>query len=157
MSASAGAPPVLVAPTPLHWRRRAARRFNQALELARAVAAFSDAQLAPDLLRKPRATPSQGGLDRAERRQNLANAFRLSPGAQKSVAGRSVVLIDDVLTTGSTLSACAETLKKSGASCVDVLVFARAARDPEDAALASFERNAISKQSENGNAEGQSR
>ena len=130
LTARAGAPPVLVTPTPLHWTRRVGRRFNQALELARATADASEAELAPDLLRRTRGTPSQAGRGRAGRISNVAGAFDLAPGAAAHVSGRRVVLIDDVMTTGATLSACAERFTSAGAESVDILVFARAARDP---------------------------
>ncbi|MCI4663622.1 MAG: ComF family protein [Neomegalonema sp.] len=134
LAAERGEAPMLV-PIPLHWTRRAKRRFNQSLELARAVAAASDATLAADVLRRPRATPSQGGLDRKARRQNVDGAFALRKSAIARINGRRVVLIDDVMTTGATLSSAASHLRAAGASQIDVLVFARAARDPLALAL----------------------
>lgn len=123
-------PPDLIAPTPLHWTRRARRRFNQAGELARAMAeaAGREDALALDLLRRIRRTGSQDGLSREARIENVAGAFSLSPRWRHAVEGRRVLLVDDVMTTGATLSACAETLRAAGARDVDALVFARVAR-----------------------------
>ncbi len=116
----------LVVPVPLHWRRRLARRFNQSAELARALCRLAGrrAAYAPRLLRRIRHTPSQGGLRAEARAANIAGAFALAPGAEARLAGRRVLLVDDVLTTGATLSACTETLRAGGARAVDILVCA---------------------------------
>jgi len=116
----------LIAPVPLHWRRLVARRCNQSAELARALAARAGRRdaFAPLLLRRIRATPSQDGRDRAARIANLTGAIALGPGAGARLAGRRVLLIDDVLTTGATLDACARVLRAGGAEGIDVLVAA---------------------------------
>lgn len=121
----------LIAPAPLHWRRLLRRRFNQSGELARELAAQAGRPeaLALDLLTRVRATPSQDGRTRSGRVENVAGAFRLSPAAARKVAGRRVLLIDDVLTTGATLSACAATCLDAGAAEVTALVFARVSRE----------------------------
>lgn len=119
----------LVAPVPLHWRRRLGRRFNQSAELARALCrqAGKPGAFAPMLLSRTRATASQGHQSRAERIANMAGAFAISPAAP--IAGKRVLLIDDVLTTGATLNACAECCQLAGAKGVDVLVSALVDRD----------------------------
>lgn len=121
--------PALIAPVPLHWTRLARRRFNQSAELARALAARLErrADLALDLLVRARRTPSQEGRDRGGRIANVAGAFRVSRRWRGRVAGRRVVLIDDVMTTGATLSACVEALRAEGAEA-DALVLCRVAR-----------------------------
>lgn len=119
-----------VAPVPLHPRRLLARRANQAAELARRIAAASGAPFAPGLLRRVRATDPQKDRGREARAANLAGAFAVAPRAE--VAGRRVVLVDDVMASGATLSACAGVLKAAGAAWVGVLVAARVAS--EDAA-----------------------
>jgi len=119
----------LVAPVPLHWRRLIARRYNQAALLSQALARRGGLTAVPDLLRRRRATPSQGRLSRAERQRNVAGAFAVNPAREELLAGRRLLLVDDVMTTGATVSACARAALKAGAAGVDVLVLARALRD----------------------------
>ena len=118
----------LVAPVPLHWRRLFMRRYNQAALLARMVARDGDAILAPDLLRRGRWTGSQAGLKAKERRRNVRKAFDVHPHWLAKLKGRTVLLIDDVLTTGATAEACAGALQRAGAAHVDVLTLARVVR-----------------------------
>lgn len=118
----------LVAPVPLHWRRLAARRYNQSAELARGVAAAAGIGLCVDLLRRTRATPSQGGLTRRARRLNVRGAFAVAPHRREAIRDAHILLVDDVMTTGATVEAAARTLKRAGASRVDVLVLARVVR-----------------------------
>ena len=119
-------------PVPLHWRRLWARRFNQSAVLAQNISAVAGVPLST-ALRRARATPQQVGLSRAERARNMQGAFRVPAAAKAEVVGRRLVLVDDVLTSGATLDACAHALLRAGARQVDVLVFARvveAARAP---------------------------
>jgi ComF family protein len=122
----------LVAPVPLHWRRLFVRRYNQAQLLARSVvrtaARGPDLRLAPDLLRRRRWTGSQAGLMGQERRRNVREAFEVHPKWRPLVAGKTVLLVDDVLTTGATVEACARALQRAGARRVDVLTLARVVR-----------------------------
>lgn len=119
----------LIAPVPLHWRRLLMRRYNQAQLLARALArAEAGARLAPDLLRRRRWTGSQAGLRAKERRRNVREAFDIHPRWAAEVAGKTVLLVDDVLTTGATAEACARVLQRGGARHVDVLTLARVVR-----------------------------
>lgn len=127
----------IVVPVPLHWRRLLARRYNQAQLLARAamrayaegmVPADRRARLIPDLLRRRRWTGSQAGLRARERRRNVREAFELHPRWAAEVAGKVVLLVDDVLTTGATAEACAGVLQRGGAQHVDVLTLARVVR-----------------------------
>src|SRR5258708_7339622 len=115
----------LVAPVPLHWRRLFMRRYNQALLLARSVARRSPDKLAPDLLRRRRWTGSQAGLKAKERRSNMRQAFDIHPRWSEMLEGKTVLLVDDVLTTGATVDACVRTLERGGARHVDVLTLAR--------------------------------
>jgi len=116
-------------PVPLHWRRLWARRFNQSAMLAAAISAESGVPIATGLLRRVKPTAQQVGLSRTERAANVQGAFRVPPEARGGVAGRRLVLVDDVLTSGATVEGCARALLRAGAANVDVLIFARVA-DP---------------------------
>ena len=113
-------------PVPLHPRRLRARGFNQAFDLARSASrrAGPRAPGVADLLDRVRDTPPQATLDRAGRRDNVRGAFRVR--GRWDVIGAHLCLIDDVMTTGATLAACAEALQEAGAARVDVLTLARA-------------------------------
>lgn len=115
----------LIVPVPLHRGRLFQRRYNQACEIARPLAARAGVRLAPDAVVRRRATESQQGKSADARRRNLAGAFAVPPGRARLVAGRRVLLIDDVMTTGATLEGCARALKAAGAVRVDVAVVAR--------------------------------
>ncbi len=118
----------LIAPVPLHWLRLFNRRFNQAALLAQALGRNAGVPVVADLLLRRRHTPSQGRLSPAQRRRNVAGAFAVKPSRKPLLEGRRVLLVDDVLTTGATASACARTLRRGGARAVDVLVLARVVR-----------------------------
>lgn len=109
-------------PIPLHWRRRWRRGFNQAAELAGPVAHAAGIPLCRALLRRDRATREQTQLDAWGRHDNLAGAFDASP----AVAGKRIILFDDVMTTGATLEAAATTLRRAGAVHIRVWTCARA-------------------------------
>jgi len=115
-----------LAPVPLHFTRAWRRQFNQAAVLAREIARHCDKPVEFGLIERARRTRSQVGLSRAERAQNLQGAFRCPPTA--ALAGRRIVLVDDVMTSGATANAAASMLLRGGARAVDVLVFARVAK-----------------------------
>lgn len=119
----------LVVPVPLHRTRLWTRRFNQAGLLARAVAGLSGKPWAPAALARVKRTRQQVGLTRAQRADNLQGAFRVPAQARAQVEGRRILLIDDVLTTGSTVNAASRALLRAGATAVDVLTFARVVTD----------------------------
>jgi ComF family protein len=115
----------LVMPVPLHWRRGWARRYNQSGALAQVIGRDSSVRVAPNTLKRVKPTLQQTGLSRSERARNVQGAFQVPKERRGEVAGRRIVLIDDVLTSGATLDACARALLRAGAAEVDVLVFAR--------------------------------
>jgi ComF family protein len=119
----------LIVPVPLHWRRLAERRFNQAALLARALAEATGRDWLPDALLRGRNTGTQDGRDRDERFRNLDAAIRVNPRRAAQVAGRAVLLVDDVMTSGATFSAATQALIAGGADPVRVIALARVARD----------------------------
>jgi ComF family protein len=118
----------VLAPVPLHWSRLLARRYNQAALLTRELARLTGKPVIQDLLVRRRRTASQGGLGAARRESNVSGAFRVHPRHAARIKGQRVLLIDDVLTTGATVSACSRTLRRAGAIAVDVLTLARVVR-----------------------------
>jgi ComF family protein len=112
-------------PVPLHWRRLWWRRFNQSAALAAVVAAQTKLPVAHAALARVKATRQQVGLTKSERADNVQGAFRVRSEARADVKDRRLVLVDDVLTSGATVDACARALLRAGAAAVDVLVFAR--------------------------------
>lgn len=117
----------VVVPVPLHWTRLFSRRYNQAAVLAHALAAAGGPPVGADWLVRRRRTPSQGKRNAPARRRNVAGAFAVRRG--RSVKGRSVLLVDDVFTTGATLAECARVLLRAGAARVDALTLARTVRE----------------------------
>lgn len=113
----------MILPVPLHFRRLRTRGFNQSMILARALGKKHQVSVDFSLLKRHKLTLTQTGLDKKEREKNIRGAFEVSdPGQIKS---KSIVLVDDVYTTGATINECAKTLKKAGAGRVAVITLAR--------------------------------
>jgi len=115
-------------PVPLHARRYIKRRYNQSAELARWLCQHHGGRIefSPQYLLRTKATPSMAGMTKFRREQNVRRAFAIAhPEAKACLAGKDILLIDDVMTTGATLASCARTLLKAGAGSVSALVFAR--------------------------------
>lgn len=115
---------------PLHRRRLLYRRFNQSAELARHLATQSKKSFLPAALIRRKATRQQVGLSARARQENVRAAFQVAQGFEEQVAGKCILLIDDVYTTGATVSAAARALKRCGADKVYVLTFAMAISQP---------------------------
>ena len=114
-----------IAAIPLHPTRLVSRRFNQSAELARHVARLSETPFLPGLIRRRKRTTQQVGLSKTARQDNVRGAFALAPNHEDKIFGKRIILIDDVYTTGATVSAAARLLKREGAAEVSVLTFAR--------------------------------
>jgi ComF family protein len=122
----------LIVPVPLHRWRLWGRRYNQAAELARALARRSGRPADPMALVRTRPTPSQGVMVSARaRRRNVLGAFQVPEARKPGVKDRNILLVDDVLTTGATADAAARALKRAGAAKVQVLALARVVRAAE--------------------------
>lgn len=117
-----------IIPVPLHRRRLAMRRFNQSALLSMAIARRTGLRFEPHALHRVRATPSQAGKSASGRRRNVAGVFRVPERAKPRIAGKVLVLVDDVFTTGATVEAAARTLQRAGAVRVNVLTLARVVR-----------------------------
>src|SRR6185312_8393572 len=102
-------------PVPLHWRRLWARRFNQSAALAGIISESSGVPVLHETLRRVRATPQQVGLDKGQRAVNVQGACKVAAERRADVAGRRLILVDDVLTSGATVDTCARALLRAGA------------------------------------------
>jgi ComF family protein len=115
----------VLVPVPLNRWRQLSRRYNQSTELARAIGRLTGIPFDPGLVRRHRNTRQQVGLTREARHRNVSGAFRPHPDFVARLGGRRVILVDDVITTGSTIAAVARALDRAGAGKVDAISFAR--------------------------------
>ncbi|MEY8829622.1 double zinc ribbon domain-containing protein [Sedimentitalea sp. XS_ASV28] len=122
-------PGMIAVPVPLHWSRFVKRRYNQSALLAQSVARELEIDVVPDMLQRIKRTPMLEGKSPAQRFETLANAIRVHPNRAAQLPGRPVLLVDDVMTTGATLGACARVCMANGAEDVRVLTLARVAKD----------------------------
>ncbi len=122
-------PRTLAVPVPLHWWRLIRRSYNQAALLSASLARAAGLEHCPDALLRRRNTGSQEGRDRDERFRNVGGAFAVHPRRAARLAGRPVLLVDDVMTSGATLAAAAEVCVAAGAAEVNVLSLTRVAKD----------------------------
>ena len=124
----------LIVPVPLHRWRLLQRGYNQAAMLAHTLRRATGIAMVPDAIQRTLATVSQQGLSGDQRLRNItSSAFRLHPWHRSKIADKRVLLIDDVLTTGATITACTRVLRAGGAHSVNILTLARVVRDANDA------------------------
>lgn len=120
---------MLIAPVPLHWSRLLKRRYNQSALLAQALARVTGLAMCPDLLIRPHRTTPQDGKSAARRFSDMTGTIQPHPKRRHRMAARSVLLVDDVMTSGATLTACAEACRRGGARDIFVVTLARVAKD----------------------------
>jgi ComF family protein len=119
----------LIVPVPLHWTRMVWRRYNQSALIAQAMARELRTPFCADLLKRDRSTASLDGKSRDQRFKEMSGAISVHAKHQHRIAGRSVLLVDDVMTSGATLAACADACLTSQAREVCVVTLARVAKD----------------------------
>lgn len=122
----------LIVPVPLHYWRLLRRRYNQAALISLALSVYCDVPCLPQGLIRVRSTPSQGHLKAKERFKNVRRAFAVPDRYKDQIAGKKIVLIDDVFTTGATVNECTKALMKAGAEKVSVLTLSRVVRPGMD-------------------------
>jgi len=123
------APEAILAPVPLHRWRIWKRGYNQAALIASALARRSGIEARLDLVDRIKATPPLRGKNPAQRRDTVRGAFRIAPKHADAVRGRTIILVDDVYTSGATVGACARVLKRAGAARIEVLCWARVLKE----------------------------
>lgn len=118
-----------IIPVPLHPKRLVSRRYNQAALMAKSLGRHAGKPVWVNGMRRTRHTPQQAGLTRAERLQNVRDAFAPNPVCENLLPGKTILLVDDVMTTGATLNACTTALLDAGAKDVHILTLARRVLD----------------------------
>lgn len=116
----------IIAPVPLHWTRLLSRRYNQSALIANKLGMLGKVRAIPDLVTRKKRTPSQGGRSKRGRQRNVKGAFRVPGRYRPQIRDKRVLLVDDVMTTGATVSEMSRVLLRSGAGSVDVITIARA-------------------------------
>lgn len=119
----------VVVPVPLHWLRVVRRRFNQSALLAQEIGKVMDLPVCPDALLRPRKTKPLEGHSREARFAELSGAIVPNPKRVHEIAGESVIIVDDVMTSGATLAASAEAARAAGATNVSIVTLARVVKD----------------------------
>lgn len=119
---------IMITPVPLHWTRIWSRTFNQSALIGKELAALSNIRFEPDMLVRQKRTPSMRGLDERRRRKAVGSAFAIHPKWKGKLDGSSIILIDDVLTTGATSDGCVAVLKRHRVNSVQIFCWARALR-----------------------------
>jgi len=115
----------IICPIPMHKDKIQKRKYNQAALLAKAIKTISNKDYYADLLIKTRQSQSQSGLSKEDRKTNVKNTFKINSALKKCIINKNILIIDDVLTTGSTASECSKILKRNGARKISILTIAR--------------------------------
>ena len=115
----------ILVPVPLHWTRLWRRRYNQSALIAQHLSRISGLEHSPDALLRTRRTKALGGLSARERASMVKGAFAINRRQQPRIAGKPIILVDDVYTSGATTDACVATLLKAGAASVTIFCWAR--------------------------------
>lgn len=115
----------IVAPVPLHWTRLMSRRYNQAALISNKLALMGDVRGIPDLVARKKRTPSQGGKTKRGRERNVKGVFQVPERYRPEIRDKRILLVDDVMTTGATVSEVSRVLLRAGAGAVDVITIAR--------------------------------
>jgi ComF family protein len=124
---------IVLVPVPLHWRRRLVRKYNQSQLLADEIAELTGARVANNWVKRVKPTKRQVGLSSKDREKNVRGAFELTPKFMEQYSGETIVIIDDVVTTGATVDAITRCFPKKNRTRVNVLSFARVVSDGQDA------------------------
>lgn len=122
-------PDTIIVPVPMHWRNLLGRRYNASAWLAHAVASRSDVPCDAALLVRTKRSRHQRGLGRTARLHNIRRAFHVPEPARARIQGKTILLVDDVITTGATAGACARALKDAGAARVNVVTLAHTVKE----------------------------
>lgn len=122
-------PDVMLVPVPIHRFRLLKRKYNQSALLVKALAEYTQSDVGYDILQRVKNRPPQASLSRQKRLKNLAGAFRVNPKRKELIKARPIILIDDVMTTGTTINACAKILHKAGSGRVFSITLARTVLD----------------------------
>lgn len=119
----------ILTPVPLHWTRLWSRSFNQSALIAKSLSEQSGVPFCPDILKRTKRTELLRGKTGKERRKEVAHAFALNPKWEEDIAGRHILLVDDIYTSGATSEGCVKILKAKGAAKVEIFCWARVLRD----------------------------
>lgn len=115
----------IIVPVPIHWRRLLMRKYNQSLLMSNCLSKFSGKPVIADLLYRTKYTAPQNRMNYKERYRNIKDIIKVTDKYQDMIAGKNILLVDDVITTGATINGCAKELTKAGSCSINVVTFAK--------------------------------